>query len=394
MKFRKRISGMQHNVRARSASMRRQFLCRALLAVPMLAAFPAAWITSAATTGNTATRRTPVRARGSALIDVREKGARGDGKHDDTAAFQAAIDALPASGGTVHVPAGTYLIDAVASVNLRSRMHLDLASDAKLMAIPNDQKRGYVLYAYKVQDVEISGGEIIGERSKHLGTEGEWGHGIQVRGASRISIRNIRISDCWGDGVCIGGADKQQATPSEDIVIASIISTGNRRQGLSIGRSRNVRVYDSEFSNTSGTNPQYGIDIEPDRPGGATDIQIENCVVRNNRGGGIQIFRRVADVTIKDCTIENNGGRGILSVAAAGGLITGNRIRGNGLVGVALRQQTAGFEIRDNDFYNNDTKHRGKGRLRASAGSPPDSAVRVGEDATGISVSANRYEEL
>lgn len=51
--------------------------------------------------------------------DVRDFGARGDGVTDDTAAFQAAIDATEAvagraSGGTVVVPAGEYLIDTLA----------------------------------------------------------------------------------------------------------------------------------------------------------------------------------------------------------------------------------------------------------------------------------------
>jgi len=40
--------------------------------------------------------------------DVRSFGARGDGTADDTRAIQAAINALPRSGGTVALPAGTY----------------------------------------------------------------------------------------------------------------------------------------------------------------------------------------------------------------------------------------------------------------------------------------------
>src|SRR3546814_15508044 len=64
----------------------------------------------------------PSRARGSALINVRNHGARGNGSTDDTAAFQRAIAALPSTGGTVVVPAGTYMIDAVRKVRLRRRM--------------------------------------------------------------------------------------------------------------------------------------------------------------------------------------------------------------------------------------------------------------------------------
>ena len=45
-------------------------------------------------------------------LNVRSFGAKGDGKTDDTAAFQAAIDAAAASGGgSVFVPAGTYRLN-------------------------------------------------------------------------------------------------------------------------------------------------------------------------------------------------------------------------------------------------------------------------------------------
>ncbi|MDH7601619.1 MAG: glycosyl hydrolase family 28-related protein [Armatimonadota bacterium] len=45
-----------------------------------------------------------------AQVNVRDFGAKGDGVTDDTAAFQAALDSMRESGGTVFVPAGTYLI--------------------------------------------------------------------------------------------------------------------------------------------------------------------------------------------------------------------------------------------------------------------------------------------
>ena len=284
------------------------------------------------------------------------------------------------------------MINAVQSVQLRSHTHLELAPDGKLVAIPNAEKKAYVLYVFKVSDVEISGGQILGERARHLGVEGEWGHGIQIRGASRVTVRDIRISDCWGDGITIGGADLKQSTPSDDIFISNVVCTGNRRQGLSIGRSRNVRVYDSEFSNTAGTNPQFGIDIEPDRPGDATDIHIENCLVRNNHGGGIQIFKRVSGVTIQHCTIEGNGGAGIIAVTASNGVIAGNRIADNGMAGVALRQQTSDFEVRGNRFGNNATRRPGMGRGRPDQDRKSMSAVHAADDTQGIKVGDNSYD--
>lgn len=387
------------NIRNGTPWTRRQFLGRSaglLAATGVLAVLSdAPGVFAAAASGVV-----PTRARGSARVEVSPRAAQG-GAQDDTAAIQAAIDSLPASGGTVHLRAGTYRIDPIQSLRLRSRMHLELDPDARLVAIPNAEKRGYVLYAFKVEDVEMSGGQIIGDRQGHLGTEGEWGHGIQIRGASRVTVRDMRIADCWGDGVCIGGADLHQSTPSDDIVIARIVATGNRRQGLSIGRSQHVRVYDSEFSNTAGTNPQYGIDIEPDRPGGASDILIDHCVIKGNRGGGIQIFRRVSGVTIQRCTIEDNHGRGVLAVGAQDGVIADNTIRNNGLVGVAIRQQSSRFQVRGNLFAGNGNRpgngngrgngRGGNGRGRALGNLAPDADVRVGEDTSAITVNDNRH---
>ncbi len=55
-------------------------------------------------------------------LDVRDRGARGDGRADDTAAIQAAIDAASArGGGAVTFPPGTYLSR---TLTLRSRVHL------------------------------------------------------------------------------------------------------------------------------------------------------------------------------------------------------------------------------------------------------------------------------
>lgn len=305
----------------------------------------------------------PKRARGSAILNVRDRGAHGDGIHDDTTAIQSSIDALPSDGGTIYIPAGTYVIDPTRNLRLRSKMHLQLADGAKLVAKRNDADRAYVVMVYKVSDVEISGGQIVGDRDTHLGTTGEWGHAIMVRGSSRVTIRDIHLSKCWGDGLSIGGAMVAGAPTiaSQDVVVANVVSTNNRRQGLSIGRSSGVKVYDSEFSYSNGVAPGCGIDIEPDAndSGTTSTVHIENCLVRNNQGNGIQVYKRVSGVTIRHCTVVYNGGYGILAISPYKGYVALNRFEHNYLQGVMLRSATTSYQVSGNVFRNNHTRLHG-----------------------------------
>jgi polygalacturonase len=297
----------------------------------------------------------PVRSHGSATRNVKDYGALGNGVHDDTAAFQAAINSLPSSGGTIYVPTGTYMIDAVKSIRLRSYNHLSMSSGAILKAKATSASKYNVIYVYKVHDVEISGGRIIGDRDRHNGTTGEWGHGIFVRGSKRVTVRDVHISRCWGDGVSIGAAVIWEAPDiySEDVVISNIVATGNRRQGMSIGRSKYVKVYDSEFSNSSGTKPECGIDIEPDSGGSASNIHIENCLIRSNRKYGILIYKNAKYVTLYRNTIERNNSCGVVTVGCYSVKIISNTIRYNGATGIYVQDGTNVCRIASNTSYGN-----------------------------------------
>lgn len=348
---------------------RRSFLRSSiLLALPVVAtATPAAaaLMSSPLPASVVAAFVPPTRARGSTEINVRNRGAYGDGVRDDTTAIQNAINALPAGGGTIYLPAGTYLVDPTRRINLRSKMHLRLASGAVLKAKANSAERAYVLMVHKVSDVEISGGEIEGDRDRHLGTTGQWGHGIMVRGASRVTIRDILIRQCWGDGISIAATSDQIA--SVDVAISNIACINNRRQGMSLGQARGVRVYDSEFSYTSGITPGCGIDIESDFTNpGASDTHIENCVFRHNQGNGIQVYKRSVNTRILRCTIENNQGYGVLTMGARNCLVRLNRINSNGLIGVGIRASSNGCNVSQNHFYNNAKRFRSRDLTKLS----------------------------
>lgn len=345
----------------------------------------------------------PTRQRGSTIRNVRNYGAYGDGSHDDTTGIQRAIDSLPSSGGTVYIPAGTYLIDATRTVRLRSLMHLKLDPGAKLLARANSADRYYVVNAYKVHDVEISGGQIVGERDRHQGTTGQWGHCIGVRGCQRVTVRDIRLSKAWGDGISIGASNGTTTILSENVAVANIVSTGNRRQGMTIGRCRNVKVYDSEFSYTSGIKPGCGIDIEPDPFGtSVTDtVRIENCWIHHNAGNGVQVYKAVKDVVIKACTIDYNKGYGVLMLRAVTGYVVNCKIAHNRLYGVSARDATRYYQISSNTFRNNKTLYFGvtssSGSLvtitgTGSAGGQKSSwQLEVTSDCYGMKVGSNRY---
>lgn len=328
--------------------------------------------------------RVPSRQRGPTQRNVRASGATGDGITDDTAAIQRAVDSLPADGGTVLVPRGKYCIDPLRSLRLRSNMHLRLADGASLVAIANAAPRAYVVLIKDATDVEVSGGQVVGDRDRHLDTTGEWGYGITVRGTcSRVTLRDIKVSRCWGDGICVGSAHSTPKHPvdaGDDIVIARVICTGNRRQGLTIARARNVRVYDSEFSDTSGTAPSAGIDIEPDYPDGAQDIVIQGCRVRGNRGPGIQVYKRVTGVVIDRCTITDNKNVGVLVVDAADTTIRRSTLAGNGQHGIALQGHADGVLISNNVIHGNARRTLG-GLI---GGSTWKSQIRIGDDTRAV----------
>ena len=55
------------------------------------------------------------------VLNVRDKGARGDGSSDDTVSIQAAIDEIAGTHGTVLVPDGTYLVNAAGKRSTHSQ---------------------------------------------------------------------------------------------------------------------------------------------------------------------------------------------------------------------------------------------------------------------------------
>jgi Pectate lyase superfamily protein len=279
-------------------------------------------------------KRCPEPATTSATINVKSKGAKGDGRTDDTAAIQAAIDAV-ATGGTVLIPDGTYMVSTLPRENLRlkSDMVLKLAPHAVLKAIPSNEKRVALLRVSNASNVTIIGGMLQGQRDKLKEARG-LGMGLRIDNtSSKISVLNMTANDMWGDGFYIEDAS--------DVTLCGVTASNNRRQGLSIIQGDNILVKYSLFQNTNGARPGAGIDLEPDERAQAIDnIRIQSSRFLDNAGPGIlingkkgpvsnveitrNVFRTRQPVLIRDATAPLSsavcGNRYIQIVAEPGGL--------------------------------------------------------------------------
>ena len=302
---------------------------------------------------------------GGTSVQVRQFGAKGDGRTNDTAAFARAMRALVAGGGgRVLVDDGVFLIDADVDagqgVRLGSHCTLEMSKGAVLRAIPNSLKRSAVVLMAGVTDAHVIGGMVIGERTQHRGTEGEWGMGVWMTTAHQCSVRSTVIKECWGDGIYVGSDSPSAGTESTDIVLDGVHCDHNRRQGASIVAARRVHILNSQFTRTSGTAPSAGIDFEPDAGRAVVDdclvegctlddnllgvqvvgpcrrVVVRTCRLRGNRRAGITLLGDVVSCRVENNAVgqEDDTSVGVLLAGAHGAHISNNVVRGSFKTGV------------------------------------------------------------
>lgn len=229
-------------------------------------------------------------------MNVRQFGAKGDGVNDDTANIQQALDTC----SNVLIPSGTYMIDTDVALLPKSGNKITLDNQTILKAITNDLERYHIFNISFVNDVEISGGTLQGDRDTHTGLTGEWGYCIKVQGTSdNIYLHDIYLLNAWGDGLCV---DTTGSVKTERLHINNA-----RRNGLSIIQVESFISNDDFIENTNGTAPQCGVDIEPDLgTQKLNNVVFNNLHTKNNANVGFQCWLKFENTNLSDNIIINN----------------------------------------------------------------------------------------
>lgn len=298
---------------------------------------------------------------------------------NNTAAFQAAIDAANAAGGgVVLVKYGSYTIagtttnpssgSALVALEMKSNVHLMFEDGAELVMQANSaDSYAMILVPYDAVNVTISGkGILTGDWVTHTGVTGEGGMGIWLAGCTGTKISDLTIQTCWGDGIFytrsfVVGAQSYV----KDVIVENVNCVRNRRQGYSIISCDGLTMNNCSASLTGfkpgggeGTDPSAGIDIEPD----VSSHKMRRCVINNftsygNLGAGIRVdfdevilSDNVYEITINN-HVDDSSNFGFAmtgSIAAPGGYVVINNAKysNNQSSGVSLTKcQTDGVRV-------------------------------------------------
>ncbi|AEB63813.1 right-handed parallel beta-helix repeat-containing protein [Bacillus amyloliquefaciens] len=215
----------------------------------------------------------------------------------------------------VHIPKGTYLIDAVntsrrlpefgGGINIPSNIELILHPEAVFKVLPNDSQGYSCFYIGQASNVTIRGGQIIGDRYEHdyskvtsIKRTHEWGYGIHIHGCSNVLIENVQVSDCIGDNIWIAADGMMNTsgayTPSKNVTVRKCTLLRGRRNNLATNGCEGLLVDDCDIEEAGGDTigPQLGIDLEGFGENGIKydhpyKLTVRNCRFKNNGRGSV-----------------------------------------------------------------------------------------------------------
>ena len=241
-------------------------------------------------------------------------GDAGQG-NDDTEVIQSAINITAANFQTLEIPAAAQAYN-IQPLNIPNYANIILDPGVVVQALPGYAEDQQMIHIENVSYVSISGtpGQSIFQMRKDEYNSGEFRHCMRIANATNVTIYGISCNNSGGDGLYIG-------YQSNEIYIFDSTFDNNRRQGLTIASASNIMISDCAFTNTNGTAPSDGIDLEPnDSFSQLQSIWISNSSVSGNAGNGVSISLSSLNaasspisITLNGISSANNAGSGFVA---------------------------------------------------------------------------------
>lgn len=213
----------------------------------------------------------------------------------------------------------------VLPLKMRSNTELVLEPGVELVAKRGAYKglRDFLLELACVSNVVVRGGEgstlrmwktdYQGPDYKH----GEWRYALRLHHVTNVVVEGLHIVESGGDGIGVTG---------KDIVIRKCVCDRNHRQGISVFNAENLLIEDCVLSNTDGTAPMSGIDIEPDtNRERLVNVTLRNVLSCGNSGCGFQLHLVNLDMSCPPVSIRFENCRSVGNRTAAHVMGAGHR---------------------------------------------------------------------
>ena len=272
-------------------------------------------------------------------FDITKYGASTTSE-DNTEAIQAALNAVPSTGGMVVIPAGEWLCGPI---TMKSKTVLHLAANATLKLLPygkypvskvEGNKKSYDNFISNGKS-EITDAIVEGEDKNTSIIEGQGGPWWDVietdekdnisRGAvirftkgSRFLIRNLTVQNAPGVNITISQNGKASHGTIHDVIIrepsSSAADPSHNTDGISMW-GHHINIYNCDISNGD---DNVAIKCGRDNDGWKVGVPSENIIIRNCRFKGLhavvigsEMSAGVRNVFVENCTFGGYCKRGI-----------------------------------------------------------------------------------
>lgn len=284
------------------------------------------------------------------IFNVRDFGASGDGKTDDTEAINSAIlECSKSGGGTVIFPAGVYM---TGSIHLLSNLTVKIDSGAVVKSMntgfdswednPFDEDvmdrayyhvRASMFWGENLENIKFTGRGQIDAGGLTRSSNVKPGQGDKV--IALKNCRNIEITDLSFDYTGGGGAHYVILLTGCDSVKIDNVDMKAQRDGIDLMNSSNITItntkinsvrYEGEAEKGGDDAIKIGSDFSLGEIRPVSNILVKNCIISAGCNGimfGTETLGPISNCSFEDIQIDFAGKNGLGITSNDGSIING-----------------------------------------------------------------------